>query len=94
MPEVRAGWLVVGLAAIAALGWWSTRDTPEQSRAKRHRAERAAAEIAEDARPVLYRWRNADGVVQFTDAPPPTGVKYTRIDREPSAGATVDGSGQ
>ena len=68
--QVGAGWLVLGLAAIAALAWWSTRDTPEQARAKQQRAERATAELAEDARPVLYRWRDAQGVLQLTDEPP------------------------
>lgn len=89
--QVGAGWLLVGVALIAALAWWHTRETPERTRAKQQRAERAAAEIAEDARPVLYRWRGPDGVVQFTDQPPPPGVKYTKIDQQPRDGATVDG---
>lgn len=76
--QINAGWLVLGLAVIAALAWWSTRETPEQARAKQQRAERASAELAEDARPVLYRWRDAQGVLQLTDEPP-KGRKYERI---------------
>lgn len=78
MPQVRAGWLVVGLALIAAVAWWTTRDTPEQARAKQQRAARATAELAEEARPALYRWRDGDGVLQLTSEPP-TGRKYERI---------------
>jgi hypothetical protein len=83
--EIGAGWLALALGAIAALAWWSTRETPEQSRAKQQRAERAAVELAEDARPVLYRWRDAQGVLQLTDEPP-EGRKYERIhtDVEPA----------
>lgn len=76
--QVGAGWLLVGVALIAALAWWHARETPEQTRVKRERAERAAAEIAEDARPVLYRWRDGDGVLQVT-GDPPKGRKYERI---------------
>ena len=85
VAQVGAGWLLLGLTAIAALAWWSTRETPEQARAKQQRAERAAAELAEGARPVLYRWRDAQGVLQLTDEPP-KGRKYERIhtDVEPT----------
>ena len=76
--QVGVGWLLIALAAIAALSWWHTRETPEQARAKQQRAERATAELAEDARPALYRWRDAQGVLQLTDEPP-QGRKYERI---------------
>ena len=76
--QVGAGWLVLALAVVAALAWWGTRDTPEQARAKQQRAERATAALAEDARPVLYRWRDAQGVLQLTDEPP-QGRKFERI---------------
>ena len=76
--QIGAGWLALALGAIAALAWWHTRETPEQARAKQQRAERATAELAEDARPVLYRWRDAQGVLQLTDEPP-EGRKFERI---------------
>ena len=88
--QVGAGWLVLALAAIAALAWWSTRETPEQARAKQQRAARAAAELAEDARPVLYRWRDANGVLQLTDEPP-TGRKYERIHKDAPPAPEVRG---
>ena len=88
--QVGAGWLVLALVVIAALAWWSTRDTPEQARAKQQRAERATAELAEDARPVLYRWRDANGVLQLTDEPP-KGRKYERIHKDAPPAPEVRG---
>ena len=88
--QVGAGWLVLALVAMAALVWWSTRETPEQTRAKQQRAERAAAELAEDARPVLYRWRDANGVLQLTDEPP-EGRKYERIHKDAPPAPEVRG---
>ena len=88
--QIGTGWLVLALAAIAALAWWNTRETPEQTRAKQQRADRAAAEIADDARPVLYRWRDGNGVLQLTDEPP-KGRRYERISRTPDDGIGVDG---
>src|SRR5688572_13584853 len=81
MAQVGAGWLLLALTVVAALAWWNTRETPEQARAKQQRAERAAIELAEDARPVLYRWRDAQGVLQLTDEPP-KGRKYERIHKD------------
>jgi hypothetical protein len=88
--QVGAGWLLLALAAIAALAWWSTREAPEQTRAKQQRADRAAAEIAEDARPVLYRWRDGNGVLQLTDEPP-KGRKYERIHKDAPPAPEVRG---
>ena len=68
--EIRPAWLVLGVAAMAAAAWWATRESPEQARARQERADRAAAEIAEDARPVLYRWRDEAGVLHVADQPP------------------------
>lgn len=91
--QIGAGWLLLGLAAIAALAWWSTRDTPDQARARQERAERATAELAEDARPVLYRWRDANGVLQLTDEPP-QGRKYERIHKDAPPAPEVRGDRQ
>lgn len=88
--DIRPAWLVIGLAAIAAAAWWTTRESPEQARAKQQRAEQAAAQIAEDARPVLYRWRDADGVLHVTDQPP-AGRDYERIDRDAPPAIVIDG---
>ncbi len=91
--QIGAGWLVLGLAAIAALAWWSTRDTPDQARARQQRAERASAELAEEARPVLYRWRDANGVLQLTDEAP-QGRKYERIHKDAAPAPEVRGDRQ
>ena len=79
--------IVAGLALGAGLGWWKLGhpgyETGEQ------KAARAAAvqARAEAARPRLYRWRDAHGVLQLTDRPP-TGRKYTVVDID--AGADVN----
>ncbi len=89
---MRLAWaLLAGLAVGIGLAWWLSRDTPEEAARKQSRAERAAAANAEDARPVLYRWVDADGVVQLTDKPP-KGRKYKKIDMNPQPGMKVDGS--
>jgi len=88
---MRLAWaLIAGLALGIGVAWWWSRDTPEETALKRGRAERAAAANAEDARPVLYRWTDADGVVQLTDQPP-KGRKYKKIDMRPQQGIQVDG---
>ena len=78
--QIRTGWLLLGLAAVAALAWWASReqDASERERARETRARQAAAEIAEDARPAVYRWRDAEGTLHVTDAPPKHG-RYERI---------------
>ena len=88
--QIGAGWLLLALAVVAAFAWWHMRETPEQSRAKQQRAERAAANLAEDARPVLYRWRDAQGVLQLTDEPP-QGRKFERIHKDAPPAPEVRG---
>ena len=92
---MRAAWAILaGLALGIGLAWWLSRDSAEQARAKRQRAEQAAAANAEDARPVLYRWHDGNGVLQITDQPPrgkDAGRKYQRIDQQPREGIEVHG---
>lgn len=91
---MRLGWaLLLGLVGGIALAWWLSREPLEAQREKRERAEQAAAANAEDARPVLYRWRDASGALQITDQPP-KGRKYERVDVQPREGIEVDGSRQ
>lgn len=88
---MRAAWAIVaGLALGGGLAWWLSRDSPEQIALKQQRAEQAAAEQARDARPSLYRWRDASGVLQITDQPPP-GREFERIDQDPVRGLEVRG---
>ncbi len=92
---MRLAWAIVGgLLLGCAAAWWFFRDTPEQVRAKRERAEQAAAAEARDARPVLYRWRDASGVLQITAQPPrgkDAGRKFERVDVQPREGIEVHG---
>ena len=54
-------------------------------------SEAAAAAQAEDALRPLYRWRDAEGRLHITDAPP-RGRPYERIARELEPGIRVDAS--
>jgi uncharacterized protein HemX len=88
---VKAAWAVAaGLALGIGVAWWLARDTPQQAEAKQLRAEHAAAAAAADARPALYRWHDANGVLQITEQPP-KGRKYERIDKTPRKGIEVHG---
>ena len=85
-------WAVAaGVAAGIAVAWWVSREPPETTDARRARAEQAAAAGSEDARPVLYRWTGADGVVQVTQEPPPPGMRFEKVDIQPRDGIEVDG---
>jgi hypothetical protein len=92
---MRLGWAIVGGVAMgAAVAWWASRDTPEQAQRKQQRAAQAAAADAEDARPVLYRWRDAGGVLHITEEAPRPGEavgQVERIDREPRDGIEIRG---
>lgn len=92
---MKARWAIVGGIVLGlALTWWFSREPAEQQQAKRERAEQAVADNARDARPVLYRWRDAAGVVQVTDQPPSgkdAGRQYERIDMQPREGIEVHG---
>ena len=91
---MRLAWAIVGGVVIGtAVAWWANRDTPEQRQAKEQRAAQAAAATAEDARPVLYRWRDENGTLHVADTPP-KGRSYERIDREPREGIEVHGDRQ
>lgn len=86
--------VVLGIAAGTGAAWWLSRDTPQEVEAKHRRAEHAAAAMASDARPMLYRWHDANGVLQITGQPPhgrDAGRKYERIDKTPRKGIEVHG---
>lgn len=89
--SMRLSWAIVGGAAIGVgLWWWTTREARQSDREH----ERRAAARAEAARPVLYRWRDADGVLQVTEQPPrgtDAGRRYERIGREPYGGIEIHG---
>lgn len=88
---MRLAWaLALGIAAGVAVAWWASRDTPEQARAKQARAEQAAAANREDARRVLYRWRDDAGALHVTDTRP-KGRRYERVPTEPDTTIEVHG---
>ena len=88
---MRPFWAIVaGLLLGAGIAWWFAREAPEKREARQRRADTAAAAMARDARPSLYRWRDDAGVLQITDKPP-ANRRYQRIDRDPDRGITVKG---
>ena len=73
-------------------GGWRAR--PAETERKQARAATARRADAEDARPVLYRWRDGAGVLQVTAQPPQgadAGRKFERIDLQPRDGIEVRG---
>ncbi|BCT91831.1 hypothetical protein LYSHEL_08550 [Lysobacter helvus] len=90
--ELRPAWILLGLAGVAALAWYAARDPSADSgpaAERRDAAIRANAEAASDAG-VLYRWRDAHGVLQITDTPP-KGRKYERVERDAPPAIEVHG---
>ncbi len=91
---MRLRWaLLLGALAGIAVAWWLSRDTPAQTHARQTRADNAAAANIEDARPVIYRWRDEAGTLHVTSSAP-KGRKYERIPIEPEAGIEVRGDRQ
>ena len=92
---MRLGWAIVGGVVLGGgLAWWLARDTPAEAARKQARAVAARRADAEDARPVLYRWRDGAGVLQVTQHPPrgeDAGRKYERVDLQPRDGIEVRG---
>lgn len=88
---MRPAWAIIaGLAIGIAAALWLSRESPRVARLKQARAEQAAAARARDAIPSLYRWRDANGVLQVTDKPP-RGVHFERIGQRPRDGIEVRG---
>lgn len=101
-PERRASrgrrWSIplLGIGLVAMAGWlWRH---PEQLPAPvRERVVEMAAEVragpeTPGATRLVYRWRNAAGVVQFTDTPPPEGVAYVQVYVDPATNALPAGT--
>ncbi|TWT21215.1 DUF4124 domain-containing protein [Luteimonas marina] len=79
---MRLAWAIVaGAVGAGVLAWWLTRDDAPspQAQAAGTAATTPVRSGATAAGPALYRWRDADGVVQITDVPP-KGREYTVVD--------------
>jgi len=81
--EIRLGWAIVaGLALGGAIGWWQLGhpgwETMDQKLAAADKADAAAKKTKAVAEPSLYRWHDANGVLQITDKPP-KGRHYEKV---------------
>lgn len=89
---MRLAWAIIaGLALGIGIAWWLAREPAARTEAKQRRAEHAAAEMARDSRPSLYRWRDSAGVLQITDKPP-KGRPFERLDRDSDRAIKVIGN--
>ena len=80
---MRLAWAIVaGAVGAGVLAWWLARDdapSPQAPAAGAAATTPGRSGAAASAGPALYRWRDADGVVQITDIPP-KGSEYTVVD--------------
>jgi len=81
--DIKFGWaLAAGVAVGGAVAWWQLGhpgwQTMDEKVAAAEQAETAAKRERHAAEPVLYRWRDANGVLQITDKPP-KGRKYEKV---------------
>lgn len=87
---MRLAWAIVaGLLLGLGVAWWLGREAPASQQARQRRADQAAASLARDARPSLYRWRDAAGVLQVTEQPP-QGRPFERMERDPPRAIEVE----
>ena len=68
--------VVAGLVVGGAVGWWWLGHPGYETSQQR---QEGAAVRAEAAKPKVYRWRDAQGVLHITDQPP-TGRNYEKVD--------------
>jgi hypothetical protein len=81
--DIKFGWaLAAGVAVGGAVAWWQLGhpgwQTMDQKVAAAEQADAAAKNARHAAEPALYRWRDANGVLQLTDKPP-KGRKYEKV---------------
>src|SRR5688500_1547057 len=76
--------VLVVVLALAAVGWWAFGHPGYETGAQAEARVVAQERAAEAARPKLYRWRDANGVLQLTDTPP-RGRKFEVVDVDATA---------
>lgn len=75
--------IAIGVLGGAALAWWLT---PAESRwnpfsgGQRTSAGPSTTRATPGEAPVVYRWRDARGVLHVTQQPPSGGQAYERVD--------------
>jgi len=74
---MRAGHVVLLLLLVAGIAWWWLGHPGYETREQKLARVEAAREAAT---PKLYRWRDANGVLQLTDQPPKGGRKYEVVE--------------
>ena len=80
--QLHWGWAALAALTLGVgLAWWSQ---PADEHAHRHESESAQhARSHGEAGPALYRWIDANGVVNITDHPP-HGRPYTIVRIDPN----------
>ena len=76
--------VLVVVLALAAIGWWAFGHPGYETREQAEARVQAQEQAVEAAKPKLYRWRDANGVLQLTDAPP-KGRKFEVVDVDATA---------
>jgi hypothetical protein len=74
---MRAIHAVLAGLLLGGVGWWAMGHPGYVTHDQRVARAEAAAKASE---PRLYRWRDANGVLQITDTPPPAGRKAERVE--------------
>ena len=75
-----AHWLFA-LIVVGALAWWTLGHPGYETQEQRAARVEVEMQVAEEAKPKLYRWRDANGETQITDQRP-KGRKYTVVDMD------------
>jgi hypothetical protein len=87
---MRLAWAILGGLAIGGGGaWWLARQEAPAPGPTARTAREGQRQV-EDRAPALYRWRDADGILHITEAPP-KGHSYERLPRDGASGIQVRG---
>ena len=76
---MKAGHWLIAVIVVAALAWWTFGHPGYETWDQRAARMDAEQQQVEAAKPKLYRWHDAKGVLQLTDTPP-KGRKYEVVD--------------